>query len=99
MSRAPDLWCGPELSCCEKERVGVKQGGEGFSGMEPGDKSRGGEFEGFRSNRLSPFLRSSTIVRMPLFSGLKAFWGPRKTKKKISLTSKTRSRKFSKCGR
>ena len=40
-----------------------------------------GELEGLRPNRLSPFLRPFNTVRMPLFSGLKAFRGPRKTKK------------------
>jgi hypothetical protein len=66
--------------------------------MEGVDKWRGGVWEGCRPNRLSPFLRPSNTVRMPLFSGLKAFEGPRNSQKKISLTSEVETSKISKCG-
>jgi hypothetical protein len=42
-------------------------------------------FEASRPNRLSPFDRPSNTARLPLFSGRKALWGPRKTRKKFSL--------------
>jgi hypothetical protein len=49
---------------------------------------------------LSPFpLSPPNTVRMVLFSGHKAFRGPRKMKKKKSLSSKVELVKIAKCGR
>jgi hypothetical protein len=64
---------------------GESVGGSQWNGTR-GEVASGG-VGGRWPNRLSPFLRSSNTVRLPLSSGLKAFQGPRKSQKKISLTS------------
>lgn len=77
---------------------GGRTGGECLCGMEGVDKWPGGEWEEDGPSWPSPFLRPSNTVRMPLFSGLQAFRGPRRLEKKNSLSFEVELVKFSKCG-